>query len=91
MAQTKSEGGKKMGQDHLPKYLGVKLQSGEKANPGNIIVKQRGSRFVPGLNTRKGNDDTIYAVKGGTVGFTTKKKIGYDSRKKTIKIVNVKP
>jgi large subunit ribosomal protein L27 len=89
MAQTKTTGGRKMGQDRRPKYLGVKIPAGGKAIIGNIIVKQRGTKFTAGTNTRRGNDDCIYAVKDGTVKFRTKNKIAYDGKKKQIKIVTV--
>lgn len=78
-----------MGRDALPKYLGVKISSGKSAKVGNIIVRQRGTKFVPGVNTRKGNDDTIYAAKDGKVSFVTKKKTGYNGQKKEIRIVSV--
>jgi large subunit ribosomal protein L27 len=53
--------------------LGVKLYAGEKAVCGNIIVRQKGSRFNPGLGVRMGNDFTIYAVKEGKVAFSTRR------------------
>ena len=90
MVQTKTGGNSRMGQDALPKYLGVKISDGQIAKPGNIIVRQRGTRFVAGVNVKKGSDDTLYAVKGGKVSFITKTKIGYDNRKKEIKIVSIK-
>jgi large subunit ribosomal protein L27 len=89
MVQLKASGGKK-GRDRLPKYLGIKISDGEKAKAGNIIIKQRGTKFVAGENTRRGNDDTIYAVKDGKVSVITKKKIGFNNLKKEIKIVSVK-
>jgi large subunit ribosomal protein L27 len=88
MAQVKPSGGKK-GTDRLPKYLGIKISDGQKAKTGNIIVRQRGTRFVAGKNARRGNDDTIYAAKDGKVSVITKKKIGFNNIKKEIKIVNV--
>jgi large subunit ribosomal protein L27 len=89
MAQTKSEGGKKKGRDALPKYLGVKISAGNKAKVGNIIVRQRGTKFVAGINVRKGNDDTLYAAKEGKVSFKAKNKIGYNSKRKEIRVVSV--
>jgi large subunit ribosomal protein L27 len=79
-----------MGQDALPKYLGIKISAGGRAKPGNIIVRQRGTKFTAGVNVRKGSDDTLYAAKAGKVSITTKNKIGYDNRKKEIKIVSIK-
>lgn len=89
MAQTKSAGAKRMGRDALPKYLGVKITAGKLAKIGNIIVRQRGSKFIAGKNVRKGNDDTLYAAKEGKVSFVTKSKIGYNGKKKEIRIVSV--
>jgi large subunit ribosomal protein L27 len=90
MAITKSTGGTRMGRDARPKYLGVKINAGQTAKAGNIIVRQRGTRFVPGENVRKGADDTLYAAKEGKVSISTKNKISYDNRKKSIKVVSIK-
>ena len=90
MAQTKAGGRSRMGQDALPKYLGVKISAGQTANAGNIIVRQRGTKFIAGVNVRKGSDDTLYAAKTGKVSFITKNKVGYDNRKKEKKIVSIK-
>ncbi len=90
MVQTKTGGRSRMGKDALPKYLGIKISAGQTAKPGNIIIRQRGTRFVAGTNVRKGSDDTLYAAKAGKVSLVTKNKIGYDNRKKEIKIVSIK-
>jgi len=79
-----------MGQDALPKYLGIKISDGQAAKPGNIIVRQRGTKFTAGENVRKGSDDTLYAAKAGRVSFVAKNKIGYDNKKKEIKVVSIK-
>jgi len=89
MAHTKAIGSTQLGRDSQPKYLGVKLYSGEKAQPGSIIIRQRGTKFVPGKGVRLGSDDTIYSVIKGTVKFTTAKKVRYDGTRRLIKIVNV--
>ena len=73
MAHTKAQGSVKGNRDSISKRLGVKLYGGEKAIPGNIIVRQRGSKFFPGENARMGKDYTIYAVSSGVVNFKTKK------------------
>jgi large subunit ribosomal protein L27 len=88
MAQLKASGGRK-GRDRLPKYLGIKISDGQNAKTGNIIIRQRGTKFIAGKNTKKGNDDTIYATKDGKVSVRTKKKIGFNNIKKEVKIVNV--
>ena len=89
MAHTKAIGSTQLGRDSQPKYLGVKLHDGEKAQPGSIIIRQRGTKFVPGKGVRIGSDDTIYSVVEGTVKFTTSKKKKYDGTRRLIKIVNV--
>lgn len=89
MATTKAAGSTKLGRDSQPKYLGVKLYDGQKTKPGMIIIRQRGTKFLPGKNVKKGNDDTLYAVKEGTVRYTTKRKKGFNGRQRIAKVVNV--
>jgi len=89
MAKTKSAGSTKLGRDSQPKYLGVKVFAGQKVKPGMIIVRQRGTRFLPGKNVRRGNDDTLYAIKEGVVRFVTKRTTKFDGNKRKTKIVNV--
>jgi len=91
MAKTKATGAARLGRDSLPKYLGVKKFEGEKVKPGVIIIRQRGTKFLPGKNVRKGGDDTLYAMKEGVVNFETKNKIRFDGSRRLAKIVNVKP
>jgi large subunit ribosomal protein L27 len=59
------------------KRLGLKIFGGQKANSGNIIVRQRGTKFHPGIGTKIGRDFTIYAIKKGNVKFITKRGIKY--------------
>jgi len=73
MAHTKAKGTSKLGRDSRSKRLGVKVFSGQKINAGQIIVRQRGSKYFSGVGTALGNDDTIYAKKPGIVGFQNKK------------------
>ena len=89
MAKTKATGSTRLGRDSRPKYLGVKLFEGQKTKAGSIIIRQRGSKFIPGKNVRKGRDDTIYALKEGVVRFSTKRKKGFTSSQRTAKIVSV--
>lgn len=89
MAKTKSAGATKLGRDSLPKYLGVKLFAGEIAKPGMIIIRQRGTKFLPGKNVKRGSDDTLYALKEGVVRFGTKRKKRFDNSQRIAKIVNV--
>ncbi len=89
MAKTKSAGSTRLGRDSLPKYLGVKLFDGQKAKVGQILVRQRGTKFLPGKNVGMGKDYTLYALKEGIVKFKTKKKVRFDGSKRIVKIVNV--
>ena len=89
MSKTKSAGSTSLGRDSQPKYLGIKLSGGQEAKPGSIILRQRGSKFIPGNNVRKGKDDTLFAIAKGIVTFATKKIKKFDGNKKIIKVVSV--
>jgi large subunit ribosomal protein L27 len=89
MAHKKAGGTAKNLRDSKPKYLGTKLADGQKAQPGSVIVRQRGTKIVAGLNVKMGKDHTLYAVKAGVVKFVDKRKIGFDGRAKTQKVVSV--
>lgn len=91
MAKTKATGTTRLGRDSLPKYLGVKLFEGQKVRPGMIIIRQRGTKFLPGKNVKKGGDDTLYAIKEGLVKFKTKRKKRFDNSQRIVKIVNIEP
>ncbi|ERN16741.1 hypothetical protein AMTRI_Chr02g263740 [Amborella trichopoda] len=75
-ATKKTAGSTKNGRDSLPKHLGVKKFGGEKVIPGNIIVRQRGTRFHPGDYVGMGKDHTLYALKEGKVKFERHKLSG---------------
>ena len=89
MSKTKAAGATKLGRDSRPKYLGVKLFQDQKAMPGQIIIRQRGTKFLPGKNVRKGADDTLYAQKAGLVKFKTKRIRKFDNSQRKAKIVSV--
>lgn len=89
MAHTKSGGSTQLGRDSNPKYLGVKKHDGESVKPGDIIIRQRGSKFIAGLGVKKGGDDTLFALKNGLVKFKEKRKIKFDGSKKQVKMVSV--
>lgn len=78
MAHTKSGGSTQNSRDSNPKYLGVKVQDGDTARPGFILLRQRGTKFLAGLGTKMGKDNTIFAVKEGKVKFETKRKVCFD-------------
>jgi large subunit ribosomal protein L27 len=72
MAHKKGEGKVKNGRDSESKRLGIKLYGGQEAIPGNIIVRQRGTQFHPGLGVGIGKDHTIFAMVDGVVTFKRK-------------------
>ena len=70
MAHKKAGGSTRNGRDSNPKYLGVKRYGGEQVEAGNIIVRQRGTRFHAGENVGLGRDHTLFALVDGTVKFS---------------------
>lgn len=72
MAHKKGQGSSKNGRDSNSQRLGVKAFGGEFVTAGSIIVRQRGTKFHPGVNVGRGGDDTLFALVSGTVKFTTK-------------------
>ena len=74
MAHKTGGGSTRKNRDSISKRLGVKLYGGQDVKPGNIIVRQKGNRFYPGVGTSQGNDYTIFAIASGKVDF--KKKLG---------------
>jgi large subunit ribosomal protein L27 len=73
MAHKKAGGSSRNGRDSESKRLGVKKFGGERVIPGNILVRQRGTRFYPGSDVGMGKDHTLFALKEGTVEFTIRK------------------
>ena len=71
MAHTKAQGSVKGNRDSRPKRLGVKLYGGQKAIPGNIILRQRGTRVNPGKGVGIGKDHTLFSLIEGVVNFKT--------------------
>lgn len=72
MAHKKGVGSSRNGRDSESKRLGVKIFGGEAVRAGNIIVRQRGTKFHPGVNVGKGSDDTLFAKIDGRVAFERK-------------------
>ena len=77
MAHKKGVGSSRNGRDSGPKYLGVKRFGGEAVRAGNILVRQRGTKFHPGRNVGRGSDDTLFALADGVVKFEHKDKKRY--------------
>lgn len=90
MSKTKAAGTTHLGRDSISKRLGVKLFSGQRANAGNVLIRQHGNKFLAGENVFQGKDDTLYAARPGTVHFTTKRKKRFDGRQRIVKTVHVK-
>lgn len=80
MAHKTGGGSTRKNRDSISKRLGVKLFGGQKAQPGSIIIRQKGNKFYPGIGTKQGNDFTIYSITDGKVEFTLRR---------TKKLVNV--
>jgi large subunit ribosomal protein L27 len=89
MAHTKAGGTAKNLRDSNPKYLGVKRADGQKVTPGEIIVRQRGTKIMAGRNIGVGKDHTLFARISGTVHFHTKRKINFDGRVERRSMVDV--
>lgn len=90
MAHKKAGGTAKNLTRANPQFLGVKLYAGETARPGNIIVRQRGTRFVAGKGVGVGKDHTLFALAAGTVSFGNKRKTRFDGRAVERKVVTVR-
>ncbi len=73
MAHRKAGGSTNLGRDSISKRLGVKIFGSQKVQAGNIIIRQRGTKFHPGKNVKRGEDDTLYALKDGIVKFSFRK------------------
>ncbi len=69
MAHKKGVGSSRNGRDSNPKRLGVKRYAGQRVRAGNILIRQRGTRFHPGNNVGRGRDDTLFAKQDGVVKF----------------------
>ena len=89
MASKKAGGTAKNLTDSKPKFLGVKLFAGQKAKIGDIIVRQRGTRYLPGLSVGLGKDHTLFALKDGVVSFRTVRKIRFNGQKAVKPLVDI--
>jgi large subunit ribosomal protein L27 len=90
MAHTKAIGSTKLGRDSIAKRLGVKINHGQRAMVGQIILRQRGTKYLPGTNVIRADDDTLYAGKNGTVEFSSKTKTKFDGSRRSATMVSVK-
>jgi len=89
MAHTKSLGTTKLGRDSASKRLGVKRSDGQAVTPGQILIRQRGTRYLPGKNVKRAGDDTLLSLVSGVVKFSTKKKVGFSGKARMATVVSV--
>lgn len=89
MAHKKAGGSTSLGRDSQPQYLGVKLNDGEFAHAGSIIIRQRGTKYAPGKNVGRGSDDTLFSLVAGIVHFAHKKRVRFDGTRAWKTMVNV--
>jgi large subunit ribosomal protein L27 len=89
MSHVKAGGSTKNLRDSKPKFLGTKIADGQSAKTGNIIIRQRGTKILPGENTRIGKDHTIFAIQDGVVKFSSTRKKGFNGKTTIKKVANV--
>lgn len=89
MAHTKAGGTAKNLTTSNPQYLGIKLYGGEQAKIGAVIVRQRGTKILPGKNVGRGKDDTLFSLRDGIVLYGHVRKTHIDGSKKVKKTVSV--
>ncbi len=89
MSHKKAGGSTRLGRDSNAQRLGAKIHDGQPIKKGMIIVRQRGTRVHPGLNVKKGKDDTLFASADGTVKFSEHKRYRFDGTLKNAKFVAV--
>lgn len=89
MAHKKAGGSTSLGRDSQSQRLGVKLFGGEFAKIGSIVIRQRGTKFHPGINVRKAGDDSLYSLANGFVSFNRKKVRAFNGNLQERTFVNV--
>lgn len=89
MSHKKAGGSTSLGRDSQAKMLGIKLSHGQAVKPGQIIVKQRGTKYYPGNNVKRAGDDSLISLIYGIVQFSKKKMLRFDGNLKLRTIVSV--
>lgn len=89
MSHTKAGGTTKLGRDSAGQRLGTKVGDGQAINAGGIIVRQRGTKYRPGLNVGVGKDDTLFATATGKVQFQKKTHVTFTGAKQRKTVVSV--
>lgn len=91
MAHKKAGGSTRLGRDSQPQYLGVKVGDGQPVRSGAVLVRQRGTAIHPGVNVKRGSDDTLFAIVSGKVKFQNKKRLRFDGNRRPTTFVSVMP
>lgn len=89
MAHKKAGGSTSLGRDSKAKMLGIKLSNGQATKPGQIIIRQRGTKWYPGKNVKRTADDTLISLINGIVQFSKRKMKRFDGNLKLRTIVSV--
>jgi large subunit ribosomal protein L27 len=90
MAHTKAGGSTKLGRDSAGQRLGTKRSDGQFVLAGNVLVRQRGTKYVPGENVGKGSDDTLFATATGTVRYAKRNQKTFSGSRKRKTVIAVK-
>lgn len=91
MAHKKAGGSTQLGRDSQGQRLGVKIADGERTTAGAIIVRQRGTKIMPGAHVSRGSDDTLFAMANGIVKFARRKRDDFRGVPRWKTVVNVEP
>lgn len=89
MAQTKAGGSTKLGRDSQGQRLGTKASDGQKVHAGSVLVRQRGTKYDPGVNVGKGVDDTLFATATGLVRYKQHTKVGFSGARRQKTIISI--
>ena len=89
MAHTKALGSTKLGRESAAQRLGVKVNHNQKVSAGEIIIRQRGTKYLRGAGVLRAGDDTLYAKKNGVVKFVAKTKTKFDGNRRYATMVSV--
>jgi large subunit ribosomal protein L27 len=91
MAHTKAKGTSKLGRESAAQRLGVKIFGGAPVKAGQIIIRQRGTKWHPGDGVARGGDDSLFALTDGVVEFSTAKPLAFTGNRDTRRVVSVVP
>ena len=89
MAHTKALGSTKLGRESAAQRLGIKVNNNQKVKAGEIVIRQRGTKYLVGTGIVRGGDDTLYAKKNGVVKFKAKTKTKFDGNRRYATMVSV--